>query len=1370
MASILTSEQQEVILHINTNYAETINEIQKLTKDLALLKVEMSKVQQQQKNGEITTEEANKQLEALEAEYRSTQKTIRTHKKELENAAGVYKENEGSIKQMRLELSNMRKEYESLSKADRESDKGKTMLDNIAKTTEELKELEYQQLDFRRNVGNYSDALRDLDPKLAKALEGFKRLSGGTMNLGTAFKNAIPMIKSFGKQLLKLAVNPVVLAIIAVITVVKQLVEQFKRTDDAMTALQQLFASLSPIIEVFTALLDVTVKVLTKVIGGVTKAVTALMSLVPAFGEASKAAQEYVLTLDDLEERERKYAVETAKNNVEIARARNKAAQADIYSVEERRDAIQKAIDLEKRNLQMELDVAETRLRLAQQDAARRRDTSDETKNNIAQLEAAYYQAIANTEAGMRRLHSQMAKFNAEIRKDTIQTWKTIIGNSAFSTADWKKADAEYKKKVDTMEKRASELARAAAEAAAAGYDNTALLEASKQASKEAEEYRNDQKTEHKKYLDALKNLSEQYYSNELSARRAYEDAVLEMMDETLEKQLKAIETQYNREIEDLRHRLKTEEHLTVEAREAINKLIIEKQKQLNKQRTLTEAAYWSDVREQARETMNQIAAMNQQLAGADPNRYIGSFAASVANEMRGVTDELETTSNMLLEKFQGQYAALATVIRRILAEGGEGLSENVKKMFTAIVNETDEFSNNAVKSLDSFMLAFEAMQQRIQLKPEEFVEMREAIKPMLDNILDYYKHLADMPSRYMEYMSNLLFNKMDAEAGKIREHILKTLDFQPFTEKKIEAFGKELDRVDAILASKTDAWQYRLDNGIGFKIEDPYKIKGAFEFESPKLEVDELIGEAQDEADKNKIELNWEIATDDPELEKKFHELGEKYGNEIDTSMSGVLKQISGFDDLEGQLNWLVRNYETAVRRINEMADEMRDAYQFSGDDAFYMAIPDTGTILSALRRIYDSFYDYSQQGYDYDKARLEIEQKYVNEADGELKTQIELTNLNKRRYEEQEKTSKAQLEYVRNIRTEVADLKGEYNKINQENSSQISVLETQLQILHDERATLAAEMENATTDEERANVQLKIDTNNINTDQIQAQIKVLREQIEKALAELVATGFTSVNQVDETIRKLEKDVLEAQNGIIQSTAQQTENYTQLWLQSFQRVTGGLGQIGSAFNSMFSEMGEISDKWNAFAEATAYFTIGINMAEGIAEAVAAGSGVPWPANLAAIASGISAVIAGIASALSTYRQYHKPNSNFATGGLIGGRYARSRAEGRRDDVPINASKGEYIINADAVKKYGVDFLDLLNFGKQIKVKRPKFHFADGGYVSDTTIKTANSQMNMEATKDMLMEVMSEISPVVSVVEVTKAQNKVRIKENIAKK
>lgn len=1367
-------KKETILLEIETNFGDTIQQMATLKTRIDNLKDANRDLEKENKNLIASNKELNKDYEKNRSEIEKNEKLIqlnneeieknasvirnlseqqREYRKEVENEVKARQENDGSIKQMRLQVIELRKSYESLSKSERESVGGQNMLKDIERQTAELKKLEAQQLDFRRNVGNYADALLNVDPAIAKLLKGFKEMSGGTMEVGVAFKNTIPMMKAFGSQLLKLAVNPFVDAVIVVVVTLKQLVDQFKQTDDAMTALQQLFASLSPIFEVFNGILDATVKVLTKVISGVTKSITAIMSLVPAFAEASKSAQDYVLAMDALEEKEREYGVQTAKNNVEIARARNKAAQADVYSVEERRDATKKAIELEKQNLQMELDVAAEKLRLAQQDAARRRDTSDETKNNIAELEKAYYQAIANTESGMRRLYSQMSKFNAEIREDTINTWKSIIGNSAFTTADWKKADENYKKMADNMEKRANELTARAAELTKAGLDSTKLDKAARQAAKDAEDIRNEQKTEHKKYLDSLKNLSEQYYSNELSARRAYEDAVLEMMDEGLDKQLKLIDTEYEREIEDLKHRLQTEENLTVEARNKINQLIELKEKQRNEKRVLAESKYWSETREMARTAMNEIANIMATTLRSDPNNILGGFAAEIHNELAGITEEFESTSDSLLEFFSRQYEQLVVTIRKVLnnRELSKTLAPNVKAVLTAMEQGTEEFANNATKSLDSFILALETMQNRLDMSPAEIEQMRDVVKPIMDNLYRYYNTMAELPSKYMERLSNAMASKMNAEAKKLREAMLKTFEFQPITDEQVKNFTRDVNIMDNVLKNALSAWQYRIDNEIGFKIDDPLKIKG-IDWDKERKELDDKIQEAfgddtMEETVDMKVKVNWDIVTENEDVNNKMAEMAEKYGDTIDLSFSGILTQISGTDKVEEQLDWLLKNYDEAISKVREMNDDMWAAYSATGEKAFYDAIPDTSTVLQGLQQLYNTYIQFSKTETDYNKERLEIENKYLENGGSEVAMQNELLEVTKREYEQKKAVAEQQKEYIESIRDEVGELEVAYNKVNAENTQQIKTLETQLQILHDEAATID------TSTPEGAE---QLEANRLKAEEIRAQIEDLRSEIEESLKELVKTGFTSTGQVDEEVEKLEVKILDAQNNILQTTATQTSNWSKMWFSSFSGVTSGLASMGGAFQNLFDEIGEGNERMAAFAEAAAYFQIGMSLAEGIAAAVAKGMEMGWPAAAIMIPSGIAMVVSAITEAIQVHKQYHAPK--YAKGGYVSG-------EKGVDKIPAWLSDGEYVIKRKRVKELGVPFLDALNEGKSVFGRT---HFAEGGLV--TTTQIANEQINMDAMREIMVESMAEIQPIVSVKEITSTQNRVRAKENIARK
>lgn len=82
--------------------------------------------------------------------------------RETQNEAKVNQENEGSIVSLRAQLSNLTKEYNNLTKAERESARGQDVQKQAKALSDKLKSLEGAVGNNTRNVGNYSDALKGL--------------------------------------------------------------------------------------------------------------------------------------------------------------------------------------------------------------------------------------------------------------------------------------------------------------------------------------------------------------------------------------------------------------------------------------------------------------------------------------------------------------------------------------------------------------------------------------------------------------------------------------------------------------------------------------------------------------------------------------------------------------------------------------------------------------------------------------------------------------------------------------------------------------------------------------------------------------------------------------------------------------------------------------------------------------------------------------------------------------------------------------------------------------------------------------------------------------------------------------------------------
>ena len=86
----------------------------------------------------------------------------------------------------------------------------------------------------------------------------------------------------------------------------------------------------------------------------------------------------------------------------------------------------------------------------------------------------------------------------------------------------------------------------------------------------------------------------------------------------------------------------------------------------------------------------------------------------------------------------------------------------------------------------------------------------------------------------------------------------------------------------------------------------------------------------------------------------------------------------------------------------------------------------------------------------------------------------------------------------------------------------------------------------------------------------------------------------------------------------------------------------------------------------------------------------------------------------------ASFKSTFKNDFGFATGGYISG-----PGTGTSDSIPAMLSNGEYVIKAEAVKRYGTNFLNAVNSGAFTRMKTSIPRFAEGGYVGDALQDTA---------------------------------------------
>lgn len=164
----------EKIVRINVDYKNAIVQLGQYRNTLDAIKEAEKQLKDELKNGVITTEEYGKQMSLLNQQSRVTSEAQRILTKEIQNNIRYEKQQETSLVALRSQLSNLTREFDTLTRAERESARGMELMKSINAVTTEIKDAEKATQRFYRNVGNYQDALKGIN----EMTSGFKTLGG----------------------------------------------------------------------------------------------------------------------------------------------------------------------------------------------------------------------------------------------------------------------------------------------------------------------------------------------------------------------------------------------------------------------------------------------------------------------------------------------------------------------------------------------------------------------------------------------------------------------------------------------------------------------------------------------------------------------------------------------------------------------------------------------------------------------------------------------------------------------------------------------------------------------------------------------------------------------------------------------------------------------------------------------------------------------------------------------------------------------------------------------------------------------------------------------------------------------------------------
>ena len=369
--------------------------------------------------------------------------------KSIQNNIKAEKAQEGSLVQLRAQLANLNKQYDSMSGFERMGTAGEALRSKIKALSDNISNLEANTGRYQRNVGNYKSAL-----------EG---LSGG-------FKAAGLSTKGLDQSLKLLNGNPIMLFLTAIVGVVRQLIQAFKGNEQVTMALKQAFSAFNPIIDSAKRGLETMAKVITSVVtvavNGLTSAIGWLLDKVQDIGNFFGADwhmgdnfREGVAAARELQEAEnqyiiakRKWSIESARIDKEVAELREKAADKEHYNAQQRLAFLDQAIALETKKAETEKQLAQQYLNNLQLEAQRSANNA-EMNEKLAEAERAVIEADTRLAETKRLLNKQRQQAVNEINNVTTATVRNTQAIQDNTAALEKQQKEYYDKTVAEMQK-----------------------------------------------------------------------------------------------------------------------------------------------------------------------------------------------------------------------------------------------------------------------------------------------------------------------------------------------------------------------------------------------------------------------------------------------------------------------------------------------------------------------------------------------------------------------------------------------------------------------------------------------------------------------------------------------------------------------------------------------------------------------------------------------------------------------------------------------------------------------------------------------------------------------------------------------------
>lgn len=714
----MAADTEQVILEVIVKNDDALKRIKENKEDIAELREAQALLNK-------STEEGKKQWQDYEKEIKSLRRENALLTKEVRDNNKSIQDQEGSLKSMRSELSLLNKVYVNLSKTERESAKGRELQEKILSLSTTIGDAEKKLGDFRRQVGNYENAITSALGANNKYVATLVAMKNGNMNLGSALKVATSSVVSFGKALYAaIFANPIVAVIAGIVAALTGLIKIMRGNEEQSARLDAVLAPLKRTFEGIVAVLQIVAGWVLDVAEGfeaLAFQATKLGEKIPVIGKYFKQSNDAMLASIQLakdkaalDKQTRALEVANAKAKYESSELRKKAEDRVKYTAEERLKFVQEANAKEKEILDNRLKIAEEQFRIAQEEASYN-ENSKEANEKLAEMEANLY--LVRKEYSDRT--KELITKENEIRNQSITTEKSRLDNV-------KKATEEAKKQKQ----------------------------------------------------------------KELEIIRQAEDAAFALVKEGIEKQTQAINTEYDRQIADIKIKLETEKKLTADAKEALNNTIISLEEQRTKKlKELSDQSLQDQIKKETERIQLQLDAVK---AGSEQEHQL---RVQLIEQNRQA--ELAANLQLAEELRQSESDINAAYNKQVADENDAFRKDQYNKQVEMLKLE---WENRLLQVREGSSLEYDLKVQQAQAEYDALINMDAATKAAMfksdaeytNAVLQNKKKLQDATKAQINAENEAVLAQMEA-ASIITDAFSSMIDTFAEDNERLAAFSKSI-------------------------------------------------------------------------------------------------------------------------------------------------------------------------------------------------------------------------------------------------------------------------------------------------------------------------------------------------------------------------------------------------------------------------------------------------------------------------------------------------------------------------------------------------------------------------------------------------